>query len=106
MATSLHTAVATPSVLGECPVWSTKEQALYWLDIEGRVVHRYDPTSGVSASRGVPGRPGSLFLTAEPGELIIALEHELVRMHWGQPGAFSSMGSLEAPATGNRCRSP
>jgi sugar lactone lactonase YvrE len=28
--------------VGECPVWSAAEQALYWVDIEGKHIHRYD----------------------------------------------------------------
>ena len=28
--------------VGECPVWSAAEQALYWVDIEGKQIHRYD----------------------------------------------------------------
>jgi sugar lactone lactonase YvrE len=28
--------------VGECPVWSAAEQALYWVDIEGKRIHRFD----------------------------------------------------------------
>eukprot|EP01041_Mallomonas_annulata_P032073 gene32073-54494_t len=28
--------------VGESPVWSVAQQALYWVDIEGRTVHRLD----------------------------------------------------------------
>lgn len=28
--------------VGECPVWSVAEQALYWVDIEGKHIHRFD----------------------------------------------------------------
>jgi sugar lactone lactonase YvrE len=34
------------AVIGEGPVWSADEQALYWVDILSNVVHRYDPASG------------------------------------------------------------
>ena len=27
--------------VGESPVWSPAEQALYWVDIEGRQLHRW-----------------------------------------------------------------
>ena len=30
--------------LGECPVWSVEEQALYFVDIKGQALHRFDPT--------------------------------------------------------------
>ena len=34
------------ATLGECPVWSTREQVLYYVDIPGRRLQRYDPASG------------------------------------------------------------
>lgn len=32
--------------LGEGPVWDGVARRLYWVDISGRVIHRYDPESG------------------------------------------------------------
>ena len=32
--------------LGEGPVWRADEQALYWVDIEGKAYHRYVPATG------------------------------------------------------------
>ena len=29
--------------LGECPVWSAEEQALYWVDIMAPALNRLDP---------------------------------------------------------------
>jgi sugar lactone lactonase YvrE len=34
------------AVLGESPLWHRSERALYWVDIHGQKVFRYDPTSG------------------------------------------------------------
>lgn len=30
------------SLLGESPFWRPDEEALYWCDITGRALHRYD----------------------------------------------------------------
>jgi sugar lactone lactonase YvrE len=38
--------VASQSKLGEGPLWSTTEQALYWVDIHRQRVERYHPASG------------------------------------------------------------
>lgn len=35
-----------PSLLGESPLWHPVEQVLYWCDIPGRSLHRWDPESG------------------------------------------------------------
>jgi sugar lactone lactonase YvrE len=32
--------------LGEAPIWCPEEEALYWVDITGKAVHRLDPKSG------------------------------------------------------------
>jgi len=32
--------------IGESPIWSSAERALYWLDTEGHCVHRLNPASG------------------------------------------------------------
>ena len=35
-----------PSLLGESPLWHPVEQVLYWCDIPGRTLNRFDPTNG------------------------------------------------------------
>jgi len=36
----------TPALLGEGPLWVAQENALYWVDILNRQVHRLEPASG------------------------------------------------------------
>lgn len=40
--------------LGESPVWSAAEQALYWVDIKGRTLNRFDPATGANRARTLP----------------------------------------------------
>jgi sugar lactone lactonase YvrE len=35
-----------PSVLGESPLWHPAEQVLYWCDIPGHALNRFDPKTG------------------------------------------------------------
>lgn len=39
------------AALGEGPLWSVKEQALYWVDIFGHHLHRYSPDEGQQGNR-------------------------------------------------------
>jgi sugar lactone lactonase YvrE len=42
---SLKVALDIRAELGECPVWSTDEQALYFVDIKGKALHRFEPST-------------------------------------------------------------
>jgi len=46
---AVRVAVAQASLLGESPLWHPREQALYWCDIPGHRLNRFDPASGDSA---------------------------------------------------------
>ena len=47
-----HPLPVPPSALGESPFWHPQEQALYWCDIPGRTLHRYQPATNVHDSWG------------------------------------------------------
>ncbi len=87
--------------LGEGPVWSGVEQALYWADIDGRRIHRHDPSAGTEDVRELPGRPGSFVLSQTVGRLLVAMEHELVWLDWSD-GTLEPFVTLEPAGTGNR----
>jgi sugar lactone lactonase YvrE len=48
----LESVVPLSAELGESPLWEAKQQALYWVDVRGNALNRYDPESG--ANRVVP----------------------------------------------------
>ncbi len=98
---AVDVAVRAGALLGECPLWSPEEAVLYWEDIDGRLVHRYDPATGMDETREVPGRPGSMVRTTRPGRLLIAAETELVWFDW-DTGATTPWVTLEPDGTGNR----
>ena len=57
--------------LGEVPVWDVAEQALYWVDIEGRLLQRLVPSAGTVDRWEMPERIAS-FALRERGGLIVA----------------------------------
>lgn len=87
--------------LGECPVWDVGQQVLFWEDIDGKAIHRYDPSDGSTHTRLLPGRPGSFVLTGTAGELVVAMENELVRLDWAS-GEVGHLGAIEDSSRGNR----
>ena len=53
--------------LGECPVWSIDEQALYWVDINAPSLNRLDPARGTNTAWPMPQATGSFALRARGG---------------------------------------
>ena len=43
------------AALGECPLWSSAEQVLYFVDIKRSRIHRFDPASDLHSSVSLPG---------------------------------------------------
>ncbi len=54
-------------VLGECPIWSPAERALYWVDILGRAVHRLVPATGEHRAWPTPEQVGAIGFRAGGG---------------------------------------
>lgn len=44
--TQVERIVDSKDELGEGPIWDAEAQCLYWVDISGGILHRYDPQSG------------------------------------------------------------
>jgi len=73
--------------VGECPVWSVAEQALYWVDIEGCLLHRVDWASQTQQTWHTPERVGCIALTDrtdEPRTLVAAMETGIFLLKLGQ----------------------
>jgi L-arabinonolactonase len=94
--------LAARAQLGECPIWNASDQRLYWVDIDGEAVHRFDPATGSDETLAVPGRPGSIAFTGTDGRLLVAIEGRLGIVDWGErEGEWRDWVEIEAEA-GNR----
>jgi sugar lactone lactonase YvrE len=71
MSDSIECVVDCRNRLGEVPVWDVAEQALYWVDIEGKLLQRYTPATGAVERWQMPERISS-FALREEGGLIVA----------------------------------
>ncbi|MBF9194930.1 SMP-30/gluconolactonase/LRE family protein [Microvirga terrestris] len=56
----LTVALDVRAELGECPVWSVEEQALYFVDIKGRALHRFKPETGAHRTIPMPEEIGCI----------------------------------------------
>jgi len=59
------------NVIGETPVWSVAEQALYWIDCEDPKLQRWDPATGEVAQWPMPERIGGFALKDGGGMLVV-----------------------------------
>ncbi len=96
-------AVPGPDYLGEGPVWDDRRGELVRVDISGRIVHRWNPTTGGATSFTTPGHVGAVVL-CEDGGLVLAVELELWRVDVA--GEWTFLAEVEAPPSVrfNDCR--
>jgi sugar lactone lactonase YvrE len=72
----VRVAVASASLLGESPFWHPGENRLYWCDIPGRRLNRFDPASGALSHWDFDTEPGSCAPRLD-GRLVLAMRDGL-----------------------------
>ena len=88
--------VDTQDILGETPVWSEAEQALYWVDVRRPALHRCDATGGAVQTWKMPELIGSAALCAA-GDVLVALRSSVQRFD----PATERMTLVAVPESGN-----
>lgn len=88
------------ALLGEGPVWSARDHALWFVDIKRHQIHRYDPASGERRSVPTPGQCGFVLPSAD-GRFVAGLQGGLHRFD-PATGAFELLVSVERDLPGNR----
>lgn len=86
------------ALLGESPFWHAAENRLYWVDIEGRKIHRTDPATGADEVMEVAEQVGCIAPCAG-GCLVAALENGCALIdNWGAaPRAFGPAALADKP---------
>ena len=74
--TDIERVLPAANQLGEGPLWSAQEQALYWVDIEGDCFHCFYPETGKQDSFQV-GQPIGCLAFRASGGLVLALRDGL-----------------------------
>ncbi len=92
--------VDVPSVNGEGPYWADQEQALYWVDLPLRHLHRFDPQSGRNQTWVAPEQIGSCATTTD-GDVIATLASGFHRFDRAS-GRFMPTSGPDVRAFGHR----
>jgi len=90
----------THAQLGEGPLWSMKEQALYWVDILGHRLHRYSSLEGQRTWQ-FDGEVSALAERAEVGGFVITRRHGFACFN-PQTEELVPLAQVETDLPGNR----
>lgn len=83
---------------GEGAIWW--DSALYYVDIEGHQVHRFDPATGNESSWNIGQRVGTV-VPRESGGLVVAGDHGIYFLD-EESGALTAIADPEPEKTDNR----
>jgi len=74
-----YRAYALGSQLGESPVWSSRDGAVYSVDIPNSTLHRLYPETAICQSLNLPG-PSSAVALSSTGALLVAMGNKLMEL--------------------------
>lgn len=86
-------------VVGESVIWSPGQSALYWVDIVGSRIHRFDPHSGDHLEWQTPELPTSIGL-CRSGGFIVGLRQRICL--WEPGGEFETFAVPKTGLPSNR----
>ncbi len=91
----------TPMQVGESPLWLAEENALYWVDIPEKTVHRWLFTSNTHSSWLMPSEAACIARAARGG-LIVALRTSFVHLDTNS-GAITEIAPVPYDTSRMRC---
>src|SRR5262245_25964393 len=97
---AVHCVWPLAAELGEGPCWADHDEALWFVDITARLIHRLDPRLDVKRTWSVPGEV-SFILPDDGGEFIVGLPGALCRLSPAS-GRCETVVTLEADRPHNR----
>ena len=98
MSIAVECAVRGADLLGECPLWDGRE--LWWVDILGPALRRFDPASGAQRALALPEPIGS-FALRRAGGILAAMKSGLYFLN-PDDGALECVAQPEPERPRNR----
>ncbi|MEP3277998.1 MAG: SMP-30/gluconolactonase/LRE family protein [Stappiaceae bacterium] len=86
--------------VGESPIWDAESQSLYWVDIIGKAIRRYDTATRKVRSWDSDDFPTAIALRQSTSGAVVALANGVARFDF-ETGGFSEF-SFPDPTDGNR----
>jgi xylono-1,5-lactonase len=86
--------------LGEGPLWSARERAVWFVDIKGRAIHRFNEVTRTTQTWQTPQDVGFIVL-ASGGRFVCGLKSGL-HLFSPQTGSFQLLTPVDADRPGNR----
>jgi len=88
------------AIVGESPLWHPQERLLYWVDIQGKKVHRFDPKSARNETFHLPDLVTCLAFRKNGGLLLTLRKH----FAFFDPGSgkLETLATIEGNKPGNR----
>lgn len=91
-------AVTVGATLGEGPIWDAQRKCLWFVDIKGHRLHRFDPATGTLESTEAPEEPGWVVPLAD-GALLVGAK---AGVHRFEDTTFTLLHAVEPDVPGNR----
>jgi sugar lactone lactonase YvrE len=88
------------AIVGESPLWHMQERRLYWVDIQGKEVHRFDPATARNETFSLPDIVTCLAFRKQGG-LVLTLRKNFAFFD-PDSGKLEMLASVEADKPDNR----
>ena len=79
----MEVALEARAALAEGPRWDARTEHLWWVDIAGKALHRFDPATGDDQAVAMPSMIGSAAPTTDGDRVLVALEDRLALVEFG-----------------------
>ena len=100
MRTRAELVLDAKAALGEGALWHSPSHRLFWVDIDGGIVHEFDPTTGRDRAMSVGTKVGTVVSRAQGG-LMLAVESGLASFDL-ESERLALVATPEAHVPGNR----
>lgn len=89
------------SKLGEGAIWNYQTSELYWIDIEDKKLHIYNPITKINRSIEMPSRIGTVVPSMEKAKAVVAIEDGMYIVNLDTE-EFTVLSDIEANMPENR----